>query len=201
MQCLTHRKHSKYTRSYNHSWASQEALVVKEPSCQCKRLKSCRFDPWVGKIPWRRAWQPTPVFLPGESHGQRSLVGYSPWGCRLRHNWTNLACTHVHIEPWAWNYHWGKTGSFGWTRLLFMKRKEWCCIEGKENLIRTVYLRKEKRNFLKSINKVYSANNYPILFCQREMTVGWEMDKQFLYPVDINKELVQPHIRTMKWIC
>ena len=39
-------------------------------------------DPWVGKIPWRRAWQPTLVFLPGESHGQRSLVGYSPWGCK-----------------------------------------------------------------------------------------------------------------------
>ena len=38
------------------------------------------FNPWVGKIPWRRTWQPTPVFLPGESHGQRSLVGYSPWG-------------------------------------------------------------------------------------------------------------------------
>ena len=38
------------------------------------------FNPWVGKIPWRRKWQPTPVFLPGESHGQRSLVGYSPWG-------------------------------------------------------------------------------------------------------------------------
>ena len=38
------------------------------------------FDPWVGKIPWRRKWQPTPVFLPGESHGQRSLVGYSPRG-------------------------------------------------------------------------------------------------------------------------
>ena len=38
------------------------------------------FDPWVGKIPWRRAWQPTPVFLPGESHGQRNLAGYSPWG-------------------------------------------------------------------------------------------------------------------------
>ena len=37
------------------------------------------FYPWVGKIPWRRAWQPTPVFLPGESHGQRSLVSYSPW--------------------------------------------------------------------------------------------------------------------------
>ena len=38
------------------------------------------LDPWVGKIPWRRAWQPTPVFLPGESHGQRSLAGYSPRG-------------------------------------------------------------------------------------------------------------------------
>ena len=38
------------------------------------------FDPWVGKIPWRRRWQPTPVFLPGEFHGQRSLGSYSPWG-------------------------------------------------------------------------------------------------------------------------
>ena len=39
-----------------------------------------RFDPWVGKIPWRRKWQPTPVFLPGKPHRQRSLAGYSPWG-------------------------------------------------------------------------------------------------------------------------
>ena len=38
------------------------------------------FDPWVGKIPWRRKWQATPVLLPKKSHGQRSLVGYSPWG-------------------------------------------------------------------------------------------------------------------------
>ena len=38
------------------------------------------FNPWVGKIPWRRKWQPTPVLLPGESHGGRSLIGYSPWG-------------------------------------------------------------------------------------------------------------------------
>ena len=37
------------------------------------------FDPWVGKISWRRAWQPTPVFLPGKSHGQRYLAGYSLW--------------------------------------------------------------------------------------------------------------------------
>jgi len=38
------------------------------------------FDPWVGKIPWSRKWQPTPIFLPGKSHRQRSLAGYSPWG-------------------------------------------------------------------------------------------------------------------------
>ena len=45
----------------------------KEPTCQRRRRKSSGFSPWVRKIPWRRAWQPTPVFLPGESHGQRSL--------------------------------------------------------------------------------------------------------------------------------
>ena len=44
---------------------------------QCRRR---RFDLWVGKIPWRREWLPTPLFLPGEFHGQRSLVGLSPWG-------------------------------------------------------------------------------------------------------------------------
>ena len=50
----------------------------KEPACQCKRHKRYKFSPWVGKISWRRIWQPTPVFLPGESHGQRSLGGYGP---------------------------------------------------------------------------------------------------------------------------
>ena len=51
-------------------------LSDKESSCQCRRY---RFDPWLGKIPWRRAWQPTLVLLPEKSHGQRSLEGYSPW--------------------------------------------------------------------------------------------------------------------------
>ena len=54
----------------------------------CLQCRRCGFDPWVGKIPWRRAWQPTPVFLPEESHGQRSLAGYSPEGCeREGHEW------------------------------------------------------------------------------------------------------------------
>ena len=48
----------------------------KNPTCQCRRLKRCRFDPWIGTIPWRRKRQPTPVIFPGASRGQRSLVGY-----------------------------------------------------------------------------------------------------------------------------
>ena len=57
-------------------------LSGKEPTWQCRRLKGCGFDKsssWVRKSPWRRKWQPTSVFLPGKVHGQRSLVGYSPW--------------------------------------------------------------------------------------------------------------------------
>ena len=58
--------------------------ISKESTCQCRRQG---FDSWVGKIPWRRKWQPTPVFLPGKSHGQRSLAGSSPWGHkRVRHD-------------------------------------------------------------------------------------------------------------------
>ena len=51
-------------------------LSGEESTCQFRR---CEFDPWVGKVPWRRKWQPTRVFLPGDFHGQRSLTGYSPW--------------------------------------------------------------------------------------------------------------------------
>ena len=54
--------------------------VGKEVACRCRTPKRQEFDPWVGKIPWRRKWQLTPVFLPGGSHGQRVLVGCSPQG-------------------------------------------------------------------------------------------------------------------------
>ena len=67
----------------------------KESACQCRRL---RFDPSVGKIPLHEAWQPTPVSLPGESGGQRMLVGYSPWGHkRVGHYWSDLACTRMSL--------------------------------------------------------------------------------------------------------
>ena len=59
----------------------------KEFACQCRRHRRCGFNPWVRKILWRRKWQPMPVFMPGKSHGQRSLVGYSPWDHkRVEHN-------------------------------------------------------------------------------------------------------------------
>ena len=48
----------------------------------CLQHERPRFDPWVRKIPWRREWLPTPIFLPGECHGQRNLAGYSPWGLK-----------------------------------------------------------------------------------------------------------------------
>ena len=50
--------------------------------CLTTKQETQRFNPWEGKIPWRRKWQLTPVLLPGKSHGRRILVGYSPWGCK-----------------------------------------------------------------------------------------------------------------------
>ena len=63
-------------------------LSGKESACQSGRARDAGLIPaWVSKIPWRRKWQPIPVFLPGESHGQRRLVGYSPWEReRVRHD-------------------------------------------------------------------------------------------------------------------
>ena len=62
--------------------ASQVMQLGKESACRYMRHKRCEFSLWVGKIPWRRAAQSTPVFLPRESHGQRSLAGYSVWSCK-----------------------------------------------------------------------------------------------------------------------
>ena len=66
----------------------------KEPTCQCRKDKRRRFDPWVVKIPWRRIWQPTPVFLPGEFHRQRNLAGYSPRGHKGSDKTKQLTHTH-----------------------------------------------------------------------------------------------------------
>ena len=82
----------------------------KEPEGQSRRRKRRGFDPLVGKIPWRRAWQPTPVSLLGEFHAQKSLAGYSPQGhkesgptehvCMAVH-----ACTHTHTHIQGFQHH------------------------------------------------------------------------------------------------
>ena len=62
----------------------------------CMQCRRPRFDPWVGKMPWRRKWQPIPVFLPGEFREHRSLEGYSPWGCK-ESDMTEQTHTHTHL--------------------------------------------------------------------------------------------------------
>ena len=69
-----------------------KALAVKNSPA-----KICEFDPWVRKILWRRKWQPTPVFLPGESHGGRSLVGYRPGDRRVGHDWATSLSLSVTV--------------------------------------------------------------------------------------------------------
>ena len=66
---------------------SQVALLVKNPPANAGNVNRLVFNPWVGKIPWRRAWQPTPVFLPGELHGQMSPTGelQFTWSQKVRH--------------------------------------------------------------------------------------------------------------------
>ena len=71
--------------------------VGKESASQCGRCKRHEFDPWVEKIPWRREWQPTPVFLPGRPHRQRSLVGSSPWGHK-ESDTTECVCVNEYIH-------------------------------------------------------------------------------------------------------
>ena len=93
-----------------HSWGQRErrfkaetsfSHMVKNPSANAGNKKRCRLDPWVRKIPWSRKWQPTPIFLPGESHGQRSLVGYIPWGHKeldmIEVTYHSLTCGGVNI--------------------------------------------------------------------------------------------------------
>ena len=70
-----------------------EVYLVAQVVKHLPAMWETRFDPWVGKIPWRRKWQSTPVLLPGKYHCQRSLVGYSPWGGRVRNNLSDFTST------------------------------------------------------------------------------------------------------------
>ena len=94
------------TKSY--TWLSNRAVFLggvsgKEPTCPCRRHKRSGFHPWVRKMPWRRAWQPTPVFLPGKSHGRRSLAGYGPqgWKGSDRTEWAHAGTQVIKQHPRA----------------------------------------------------------------------------------------------------
>ena len=73
---------------------------TREPPCQCEGHKRCRFYPWLGRIFWRKKWQPTPVFLPGKFHGQRSLVGLTQSMGSGESDVTERQTTHQHKKTW-----------------------------------------------------------------------------------------------------
>ena len=103
------------SRQFITYWAPQMASG-KESACQGRRCKRLRFSPWVGKIPWRRKWQPTPIFLPGESHGQRRLADYSPWG----HKESDTA-KHTQTSTNFITYNLGSLGSVLWVMGMLVK--------------------------------------------------------------------------------
>ena len=94
---MTQKSEARNLQIYLHPFfpSCQVAVVVKNPPANAEDTKRCVFDPWVGKIPWRRKWQSTPVFMPGESHGQRSLAGYTVHGVAKSQTQLKQFSTHV----------------------------------------------------------------------------------------------------------
>ena len=84
-----------YTHTHTHTHTHTQSSLVAQMVKNLPPVQETR-EPWVRKIPWRREWQSTPVFLPGEFHGQRSLVGYSPWGPK-ESDMTELTHTHTYM--------------------------------------------------------------------------------------------------------
>ena len=108
------------------AWGLPWWLCGKEPACRCRKHRRLGFDPWVRKIPWRRKWQTTPVLLPGKSHGQRSLVGYSPQG-RKGSDTTEQLHNHSHLilcDPMDCS----PPGSSVWQEMLQARILEWVAI-------------------------------------------------------------------------
>ena len=118
-------------------WSFPGGASGKEPACRCRRHKRSGFDPWVGKIPWRKKWQSTLIFLPGTSHGQRSLVGCSPKGPKSQTEATSHTHTHTHTRVW-WHPHqetsafipprkWNIPATFDHIQSLHLLIPEWTC--------------------------------------------------------------------------
>ena len=115
MDCIVHEVAKSQTRlsDFNFHLTSlgfPGGASGQEPTCQCRRCLRQALHPWIRKIPWRRAQQSAPVFLPGESYGQRRLAGYSPQG-RKESN-TTEATYHTCLPPFAFQYAIMKRTSF-----------------------------------------------------------------------------------------
>jgi len=98
-----------------------ECRLINCPICWWEFILASSKETWVwsqvGKIPWRRKWQPTVVFLHGKFHGQRSLVGYSPWGRRVRDDW---ACTLTHQSKELFRHIFGRSIHLGVRKNFFI---------------------------------------------------------------------------------
>ena len=158
-------------------------LSGKESACQCRRHRRCGFDPWVGKIPWSRKWQPTLVFLPGESYGQRSLVGYNPWGLRAGHDWSNWACVHAASKKWncpsdenslsdCWAHRsasWGKMKNTWYVgNRLFSSFPEWSLSGLREDCLWTCFM------LMSSTSSISSSSATPVALKQPTEWTCWE---------------------------
>ena len=97
-----HTLDTRYLHTTTSFHASQVVQRLWAIICWCRR---CRFDPWVRKILWRRKWQPTPVFLPGKSHGQKSLTSYSPWSRKELDTTEHTHNTHTHLLSFSGQSH------------------------------------------------------------------------------------------------
>ena len=144
---LEHEPPSLWIRIRTPRWdLSPESFLFSATPPICLQCRRPGFDPWVRKIPWRREWQPTPVFLPGESHGQSSLVGYSPWRWeeldrteRLILNTRPTAISPLFYQhsprgwgahSWWWQSSW-QPGVFSFWLPLRIEKKRSCCRRGR----------------------------------------------------------------------
>ena len=122
----------------------------KEPSCQCRKHKRCGFDPWVGKVPWRRTWQPTLEFLPGKYPWPEEPEGLQSIGShRARPRWSDLACTHTSQRKqwWRANIRQGRT----WCN----RKKELLVLKGHFILIISIF----NKESIKIINFLYQTKS------------------------------------------
>ena len=135
-----------------------------EPACQCRTRKRLGFDPWVGKVPLKRKWQPTLVFLPGKFHGQRSLVGYGPWGCKEwdTTQWLSNNNIRWHFSQWKKFYKDLQIGAHPYIYCNFLCNIRICCI----------LLWISKRCFCNNIFSTGEGNGTPLQYSCLENPMG-----------------------------